>query len=163
MQRRHLLRIGLAAGASLALTGCGFHLRGLDQPLVDIDALSLEGPDTELARLVTRRLEGSGTRVQEEASRVLNLGVEAFRERRMGALDSGPRELELSLEVPFSVQRRADGAYLLDQQRLEVSESLTVNDDELLTQDDLLDAARERLRDEAVRRLMDRLRALEPS
>ncbi|APE31971.1 hypothetical protein BOX17_14020 [Halomonas aestuarii] len=163
MQRRHLLRIGLAAGASLALAGCGFRLRGYDQPLLAIDALTLEGPDTELARLVTRRLEGGGTRVQEGAAGVLNLGGENFRERRVGGLDSGPRELELSLEVPFSVQRRADGAYLLDQQRLEVSERLTVNDDELLAQDDLLEAARERLRDEAARQLLDRLQALEPS
>jgi LPS-assembly lipoprotein len=155
--------MGLAAGASLALAGCGFRLRGYDRPLMAIDALALEGPESELARLVTRRLEGASTRVQEEAARVLNLGGENFRERRLGGLDSGPRELELSLEVPFSVQRRADGAYLLDQQRLEVSERLTVNDDELLTQDALRETARERLRDEAARQLMYRLQALDPS
>ncbi len=66
----------------------------------------------------------------------------------------------MTLEVPFSVQRRADGAYLLDRQRLEVSERLTVNDDELLAQDDLRETTRDRLRSEAVRQLMDRLRAL---
>lgn len=160
MQRRTLLQLGLAAGASLALAGCGFRLRGLDQPVVAIDALALDGVDGELARRVARRLEGAGTRIDDQAERVLNLGGESFRERRLSVLDSGPRELEMTLAVPFSVQRRADGAYLLDQQRLEVSERLTVNDDELLAQDDLREATRERLRDEAVRQLMDRLRAL---
>ncbi|MCL7939420.1 LPS assembly lipoprotein LptE [Halomonas sp. ATCH28] len=160
MQRRTLLQLGLAAGASLALAGCGFRLRGLDQPLVAIDALALAGEESELARQVARRLERAGTRIDDQAAQVLNLGVESFRERRLSVLDSGPRELEMTLTVPFSVQRRADGAYLLDQQQLEVSERLTVNDDELLAQDELRDATRERLRDEAVRQLMDRLRAL---
>lgn len=162
MQRRILLQLGLAAGASLALAGCGFRLRGFDQPVVAIEALALEGEDSELARLVARRLEDAGTRMDGQAERVLNLGAERFSERRLSVLDSGPRELEMTLEVPFSVQRRADGAYLLDQQRLEVSERLTVNDDELLAQDDLREATRERLRDQAARQLMDRLRALDP-
>ncbi|MDI5892658.1 LPS assembly lipoprotein LptE [Halomonas rhizosphaerae] len=161
MQRRTLLQLGLAAGASLALAACGFRLRGLDQPLVTIESLALEGTDSELARLVTRRLERAGTRIDDQADRVLNLGAERFRERRLSVLESGPRELEMSLEVPFSVQRRDDGAYLLDQQRLEVSERLTVNDDELLAQDDLREATRDRLREAAVRQLMDRLRALD--
>ncbi|WFM69960.1 LPS assembly lipoprotein LptE [Halomonas sp. CKK8] len=162
MQRRTLLQLGLAAGAALALAGCGFRLRGLDQPVVAIDALALEGADSDLARQVARRLESAGTRIDEQADLMLNLGQESFRERRLSVLDSGPRDLEMTLEVPFSVQRRADGAYLLDQQRLEVSERLTVNDDELLAQDDLREATRERLRDQAVRQLMDRLRALNP-
>ncbi|CAM3305825.1 LPS assembly lipoprotein LptE [Halomonas lysinitropha] len=161
MQRRTLLQLGFAAGASLALAGCGFRLRGLDQPVVARDALALAGTDSELARQAARRLERAGTRVHDRAALVLNLGAERFRERRLSVLDSGPRELEISLEVPFSVQRRADGAYLIDQQRLEVSERITVNDDQLLAQDDLREATHDRLRDDAVRQLMDRLRALD--
>ncbi|MGM0985721.1 MAG: LPS assembly lipoprotein LptE [Pseudomonadota bacterium] len=160
MQRRTLLQLGLATGASLALAGCGFRLRGLDQPVVAIDALALEGPESELTRQVARHLERAGTRVDGQADQVLNLGPERFRERSLSVLDSGPRELEMSLEVPFSVQRRGDGAYLLDQQRLEVSERLTVNDDELLAQDDLRETTRARLRSDAVRQMMGRLRAL---
>ncbi|SEK48298.1 LPS assembly lipoprotein LptE [Halomonas daqiaonensis] len=161
MQRRSLLQFGLTAGASLALAGCGFRLRGFDQPVVAIDALAVEGADSELARRVTRRLESAGTRVHDQAALVLNLGTENFRERRLSVLDSGHRDLEMTLAVPFSVQRRADGAYLLDQQRLEVSEHLTVNDDQLLAQDDLREETRDRLRDDAVSQLMNRLRALD--
>ncbi|TDO16666.1 LPS assembly lipoprotein LptE [Halomonas ventosae] len=160
MYRRHFLRIGLVAGASLALAGCGFRLRGFDEPLEAIDALALEGAESELAQQVARRLKSSGTRVDEQAALVLNLGPEDFRERRLSVLDSGPRELEMSLEVPFSVQRRSDGAYLLDQQRLAVREQIMVNDDELLAQEELRQAARDRLRNAAVSQLMDRLRAL---
>ncbi|MBB3182938.1 LPS-assembly lipoprotein [Halomonas fontilapidosi] len=163
MQRRTLLQFGLATGASLALAGCGFRLRGLDQPVVAIDVLALEGMDSELSRKVVRRLTEAGTRIDGQAEYVLNLGPERFRERSLSVLESGPRELEISLEVPFSVQRRADSAYLLDQQRLEVSERLTVNSDELLAQDDLREEARERLRDAAVSQLMNRLRALDIS
>ncbi|MDR9440928.1 MAG: LPS assembly lipoprotein LptE [Halomonas sp.] len=160
MQRRTLLHLGLAVGASLALAGCGFRLSGLDHPVVTLDALALAGADSELARQVVPRLERAGTRIDDQAEHVLNLGPERFRERRLSVLDSGPREVEMTLTVPYSVQRRADGAYLLDQQRLEVSERLTVNNDELLAQDDLRDATRERLRNQAIRQLMDRLRAL---
>lgn len=160
MQRRTLLQLGLAAGASLALAGCGFRLRGLDQTVMPIEALALEGPDSELARHVARRLEQAGTQIDDQAAQVLNLGAETVRERRLSVLDSGHQEREMTLTVPFSVQRRADSAYLLDQQQLNVSERLTVNDDQLLTQDDLREDARDRLREAAARQLMDRLHAL---
>ncbi|MBB3188817.1 LPS assembly lipoprotein LptE [Halomonas cerina] len=161
MQRRTLLRLGLAAGATLALTGCGFRLRGLDGAEIALEEMALAGPDSELARLVAEHLERSGTRVHADAPRVLNLGPPRLYERNLGVMDAGNQELELTLDAPFSVQRREDGAYLLDQQRLEVSERISVSDDDLLAQDDLREAVTERLRREAVRQLMDRLRALD--
>lgn len=160
MQRRTLLHLGLAVGASLALAGCGFRLRGLDTPEAVLPELALAGSESDLSRLTAERLESAGTRIHPGAPLVLNLGNEAFRERRLSVLESGPREVELELSVPFSVQRRSDGAYLLDQQRLEVSTRFTVNDDDLLSQDDIREEAREQLRREAVNRLLDRLRAV---
>lgn len=160
MQRRTFLHLGLAAGASMALAGCGFRLRGLDTPEVVLPELTLAGTDSDLARLAVERLESAGTRVHDGAPLALNLGDEAFRERRLSVLESGPREVEMELRVPFSVQRRSDGAYLLDQQRIEVSTRFTVNDDNLLAQDDIRTEARDQLRREAVNRLLDRLRAM---
>jgi LPS-assembly lipoprotein len=57
------------------------------------------------------------------------------------------------------VQRR-DGAYLLDQQRLEASTRFMVNDDNPLSNEDLRDEAMQQLRQQAVQQLMDRLRSL---
>ncbi|MDI5934193.1 LPS assembly lipoprotein LptE [Halomonas kalidii] len=160
MQRRTLLHLGLAVGASLALAGCGFRLRGLGTPEAVLPELALAGPESDFSRLTAERLESAGTRIHAGAPLVLNLGDEAIRERRLSVLESGPREVELELSVPFSVQRRSDGVYLLDQQRLEVSTRVTVSDDDLLSQDDILEETREQLRREAVNRLLDRLRAV---
>lgn len=160
MQRRTFLTHALAGTAGLALSGCGFRLRGLDTPSAVIDELAISGPDSDLARLTRERLETAGTRVHGDADRVLNLGEPEIRRRNLSVLDSGPRDEELVLRAPFSVQRRSDGAYLLDQQRLEVSTRYTVSDSNLLIQEDLRDEASRELLEAAVRQLLDRLRAL---
>jgi LPS-assembly lipoprotein len=160
MHRRDFLHLTLISSATLALAGCGFRLRGLDGPGKVIDELDLAGPDSDVLRLTEERLEAAGTRVHDGAPRVLNLGKEDFRERRLSILATGPREIEASLTLPFSLQRRRDGAYLLDQQRIEVSTRFTLSDDNLLSQDDLRQEARTQLQEEAVRRLLDRLGAL---
>lgn len=161
MQRRGFINLALAAGASLILAGCGFRLRGFDTPGLAIDELALAGNDSELARLVAERLASLGTRVHDDAALVLNLGPETFRERQLSVLDTGPQEQEVSLSVPFSVQRRSDGAYQLSQQDLEVTTRFVVSDDDLLAQDDLREEARQELRREALRHLFDRLRSLD--
>lgn len=161
MQRRGFLELVLLGGASLALAGCGFRLRGLDDTGPVIDEVALAGPQSELAERLAERLRASGTRVHAQAPQVLNLGDEAFRERPLSTLDAGTRELELQLSVPFSVQRRSEGAYVLAQQTLEVSRRFSVNDDNLLAQEQLRDETREELRDEGVRQLLGRLRHLD--
>ncbi|NIC38047.1 hypothetical protein HBJ58_15325 [Halomonas desiderata] len=161
MQRRGFLNLVMAAGAAMTLTGCGFRLRGFDTPELAVDELAIAGNDSELARLTAERLSSLGTRVHANAPLVLNLGPENFGERQLSVLDSGPQEREMTLSVPFSVQRRSDGAYRLPQQRLEVATRFTVSDDNLLAQDDIREEARQELRHEALRRLFDRLRALE--
>ncbi|WP_253451227.1 LPS assembly lipoprotein LptE [Halomonas sp. Y3] len=160
MQRRTFLTLGLAGTAGLALAGCGFRLRGFDDPSPVLDELALAGPDGELSRLARERLEAAGTRVQEGAALRLNLGETEIRRRGLSVLDSGPRDEEMTLVAPFSVQRARDGAYLLDQQRLEVSTRYTVSDADLLNQEELREEARRELLDAAVRQLLDRLRAL---
>lgn len=160
MQRRTLLRLSLAAGASLALAGCGFHLRGYGRSTLRLEALAIAGSQSEFRQVAMERLEAAGTRVRDDAPLVLNLGAEAIEERSLSVLDSGSQEHEMTLRVPFSVQRRADGAYRLDQQALEVSERFDVSEDNLLAGDEQREAVKERLRREAARQLLDRLRPL---
>lgn len=160
MQRRRFLTLGLAGTAGLLLAGCGFRLRGLDDPTPALQELALAGPDGDLSRLARNRLESAGTRVQEGAALRLNLGEAEVRRRALSVLDSGPRDEEMTLTAPFSVQRSGDGAYLLDQQRLEVAIRYTVSDADLLNQEALREEARQELLDAAVRQLLDRLRTL---
>lgn len=160
MQRRTFLNLAVAGSASLVLAGCGFRLRGLDTPLLAMDTIALVASDSDLTPVVRETLENAGTRVRQDAPLRLNLGSESFRESQRTFGTTGSREIEISLTAPFSVQRTSDNAYLLDQQRIEVSTNIQVSSDNLLAQDDMLAEARQRLRQEAADQLLDRLRPL---
>ncbi|MBF7053172.1 twin-arginine translocation signal domain-containing protein [Halomonas sp. KAO] len=159
MQRRTFLTLGLVGGAGLALAGCGFQLRGLNSPSAPMSELALAGSDSDLARRVEQRLVAAGTLVHDGADRILNLGRPDIRQRRVSVLESGPRDEEMRLVAPFSVQR-ADGAYLLDQQRLEISRRYSVDDGDLLGREERRDTVREELLEEAALQLIERLRGL---
>ncbi|MBD3896252.1 hypothetical protein IEI94_10360 [Halomonas sp. ML-15] len=161
MQRRRFLHLTLAAGAGLALSGCGFRLRGLDASTVSLDSIALVAADTDLTPAVQAALESADTAIRDDAPLRLNLGGESFRESRRTFGSAASREIEMTLTAPFSVQRQRDNAYLLDQQQLEVSTNFSISDDNLLAQDDIREEARQELRQEAARRLLDRLRALD--
>lgn len=161
MQRRHFLGLTLASGAALLLAGCGFHLRGVGGEVLSLDSLALDGADTPFAEQLTKRLESLGTRVDETASLRLNLGGEDVNIRQVGVLDTGSQDQQLVLRIPYSIQRASDGAYLADRQAVEVLEEFSITDDNLLSQDELRTNALENARREAVRQMIDRLRAIE--
>ncbi|MCJ8287437.1 MULTISPECIES: LPS assembly lipoprotein LptE [unclassified Halomonas] len=161
MQRRHFLGLTLASGAALLLAGCGFHLRGVGGEVLSLDSLALDGADTPFAEQLTKRLESLGTRVDETASLRLNLGGEDVSIRQVGVLDTGSQDQQLVLRIPYSIQRASDGAYLADRQAVEVLEEFSITDDNLLSQDELRADALENARREAVRQMIDRLRAIE--
>ncbi|WP_458526312.1 LPS-assembly lipoprotein LptE [Onishia taeanensis] len=168
MQRRRFLKQGLrvAAGAAaistlgLGLVGCGFHLRGYGDTVPALEALAVSGPNDDFTPVVRETLARSGTRIDDQAALRLNLSRATISETQQGLAGAGSRDIVLTLKAPFSVQRQANDAFLLDQQTLEVRERISVNDDELLAQDDTRRAARERLRDAAARQLLERLRPL---
>lgn len=161
MQRRHFLGLTLASGAALLLAGCGFHLRGVGGEVLSLDSLALDGADTPFAEQLTKRLESLGTRVDDTASLRLNLGGEDVSIRQVGVLDTGSQDQQLVLRIPYSIQRASDGAYLADRQAVEVLEEFSITDDNLLSQDELRTDALENARREAVRQMIDRLRAIE--
>lgn len=160
MKRRLFLTMLAVGSASLGLAGCGFRLRGLNESLAIPEGLAFEGTDDALSPVVRETLEQAGTRLDGQAPLRLNLGRERIEEYSLSFGGAGSKELELRLTAPFSVQRREDDAYLLDQQQLDVTTTVIVNDDNLLAQDDLRDEARQRLRRDAANQLLDRLRPL---
>ncbi|MGB8711763.1 MAG: LPS assembly lipoprotein LptE [Onishia taeanensis] len=168
MQRRRFLKQGLrvAMGTAafstlgLGLGGCGFQLRGYGEPLPVLPALALSGADGEFMSAVRKALTRAGTRIDDQAALRLNLGRASISETDPGLPGAGSRDIDLTLTAPFSVQRQATDAYLLDQQTLDVSERISVNDNELLAQDDARRAARKSLHEAAARQLLERLRPL---
>ncbi len=166
MKRRTFLARSLSAalvGASIvALPGCGFHLRGTRQTQgVGIDRLALAATPSALSDSVSRALRGAGITLNDAAPLRLNLGEERLQEIGLSGSDSGTHEIELQLEVPFSVQRTDDDAYLLDQQQVQVVTTFRANNDELLTRDENRERALETLYRDAAQRLLDRLRNLD--
>lgn len=165
LQRRQFLGFTLSAGLALTLVGCGFHLRGLDGDVLSLDQLAIAGPGAEspFAEQLIERLEANGTQVTDSAPLRLNLNPENSFIRAGGILNSGSQDETLVLNVPYSIQRTADSAYLVSRETLETTDTYTIPDGNLLSRDDLREDARGRARSEAVRQMIDRLRALSPS
>lgn len=165
LQRRQLLGFSLTAAIALTLVGCGFQLRGLGDDALNLESLAIVGPgaDSLFAEQLTKRLETQGTRVDPNAPLRLNLGAEDSFVRRDGVLDSGSRDETLVLTIPYSIQRSADSAYLVSRENLEATDYYTIEDDNLLSRDDLREDAVDRARSSAVRQMFERLRALSAS
>ena len=164
MQRRtSLTRMALYSilgVATLNLSGCGFHLRGLGDTSLGVERLTLEAPNAPLTEEVQNALEQVGTKLDKNAPLRLTLGREETQERELGIRDAGNQDIELTLRAPFSVQRKKDGAYLIHPQQIEVFNVVDTQDSNLLARDDRLTEARQELRQRAAEQLLDRLRPL---
>lgn len=166
MKRRSFMA-GLAGiGLVLVLAGCGFQLRGTGPgSTLTLGELALEsagGPTSALTREVTQELNSAGVTLNDQAPLRLNLSDEAFQERELTYGDAGTQERQLTLTVPWSLQRVADGAYLTSQEEVVVSGTFYTSSDQLLTRDDARNALKEELHREAARRLIDRLQVYQP-
>lgn len=156
----------IGTGCVLALAGCGFHLRGMgpgDSLSIDRIALaSAGGPTDPLLRQVEQELKSAGVVISEGAPWRLNLGESAFQERQLTYGDAGVQEREVTLSVPWSLQRVMDGAYLTSQETLTLDGTYYTSSDQLLTRDDARQQLYVELRRQAARRLIDRLQAIVP-
>lgn len=160
MTRRPLL-LCLMALALTTLAGCGFQLRGTNQPLLSMSQIGLSANISPFSETVRRTLEQAGARVTDDADLRINLGDEKIAENRLTRADSGSRETEITLTAPFSVQRVSDDAYLLNQQQLETSTSVLLSTDDIYSGNQVRDEAVKQLRQQAADQLIDRLSALE--
>lgn len=158
--RRPLL-IGLMAVTLTAIAGCGFQLRGLNQPVLELSEVALSANVSPFSETVRSALERSDTRVVDEADLRINLGDERISDNRLTRADSGSREIELVLTAPFSVQRTSDSAYLLNQQMLQVSSTVLISTDDIYSRGELRDETVARLRREAADQLIAKLAAIE--
>lgn len=165
--KRRSFIAGLAgAGLVLALAGCGFQLRGTGPgSTLTLGELALEsagGPTSALTRQVTQELNSAGVTLNDQAPLRLNLSSEEFQERELTFGEAGTQERQLTLTVPWSLQRVADGAYLASQESVVVSGTFYTSSDQLLTRDDARQSLKDELHQEAARRLIDRLQTFQP-
>lgn len=166
MNRRSFL-VGLT-GMSLALilAGCGFQLRGTGPgsslSMSELTLDTADGPTSELTREISQELNSAGVTLTEQAPWRLNLGSESIQERELTFGEAGTQERQLTLTVPWSLQRVSDGAYLASQEDLTVQGTFYTSSDQLLTRDDARNTLRTQLRQDAARRLIDRLQAFQP-
>lgn len=160
MQRRILCKYALTLGGALLLTGCGFRLRGFDNPLPELAEIAVEGPGSQLRTQLTDRLESAGTTLSDAAPWILTLGQEMFEERNLGLLQAGNQQHVMVLNISIAVQRREDGAYLLSHEVLTIKERFMASDDNLLAADEYRHDVRNQLRREASRQIIQRLRTL---
>ncbi|WP_110687595.1 LPS assembly lipoprotein LptE [Salinicola aestuarinus] len=160
MTRRPVL-IGLMAIALTTLAGCGFQLRGLNQPVLGLSEVALSTNVSPFSETVRRAIERTDTEIVDSADLRINLGDERISETRLTLADSGSRETRLVLTAPYSVQRTSDGAYLLNQEQLDVSTNTLISTDDIYSRDELRDEAIQRLRRDAAEQLITRLATLE--
>ena len=166
VKRRSFLSGLAGAGLVLALAGCGFQLRGTGPgSTLNLGELALEsagGPTSALTRQVTQELNSAGVTLNDQAPLRLHLSSEEFPERELTFGEAGTQERQLTLTVPWSLQRVADGAYLASQESVVVSGTFYTSSDQLLTRDDARQSLKDELHQEAARRLIDRLQTFQP-
>ena len=137
LARRSFLFSGLAL-TGLAVTGCGFRLRGhVNLPFSSL-YLSINHNTRMGAQIIRTIRSGSSTQIVQDpkkAEAILDL-VSSQRNREVLSLNAKgeAREYELSLALTFRVSDR-DGAEILPATQFVASREITYNEDEYLSRD----------------------------
>ena len=137
MQKSSVTRRILAASLLLALTACGFHLRGTGSlPFESLFVQDSGAPG--IARDLKRSLSSSGVKLTaspEEAQASLELMSEGSEKRILSLSGKGKvREYELVYRVAFRV-RDADSELWGESQTVEMRRDFSYSDSALLAKD----------------------------
>ena len=163
---RAALGLGITAFSSaLVLSGCGFQLRGLSQEtrlrIQHIDlAIADDTPQNALARDLRQRLISAGVQENSHAHYRLNVAAVSIAETNVGYSGSSDQERQVTLSVPYTLQRVNDGAYLTGQERIVTYGTYQTSDHQLLQRDDQRARVEGVITDEAASQLVERLRTL---
>ncbi len=154
----------LSAVCLLAISACGFHMRGATRLPAVVSAIYISGLDTNGAFAVDlkRQLKVNGVKAVEQAKATSVLKI-TRREQGRRVLTVGQdgkvREYELYLLISFEVNSR-EGSSLLENQTINLSR------DFIFDQDDVLGKAAEQeliyddMNSDAVRLIIYRLQAI---
>ncbi len=165
---KQLMLTGLITILMLALTGCGFHLRGttvLSKLPDSLGTIYIQGVNTNqgLGRELKRNLINSGASIVDsyaEGSAILTI-VESSIERRMLTVDTDAKvsEYELRGIVRFSVSD-ISGELLVEDQQVERQRDYQFDKNQVLSSEEEERLLREQLNQQLVQAVLRRLFAL---
>lgn len=159
----NLLRL-LVVFALLALTACGFQLRGIAN--LSFKTLYIEGPKLTITRELQQSIKNNSIVIVDdinEAEVVLNLMGESNQKRILSLGGTGTvREYELNYEVNFRV-REASNPIWNKLQSIKIRRDYSYNDKLLLGKSDEETRINNDMRSDAVREIVRRLSAFKPS
>ena len=146
----------------LILTSCGFHMRGNVMDRVQLPPTYLAGRAGALKQEAIHYLTVSEVPVaqsEKDAQLVIELINEGVRRRVLSVgADGKVQEYEVLYAATYEV-RRAGGKILIPRETLYAQRDYTYNETEVLAKDVEQDRLVQDMRSDAVRRMMQRLRA----
>ena len=159
------LTAGFTVAMLLALSGCGFHLRGEADLAPELAKVYFEGGDPydPLVRDWTRALTTAGSQVVEEpkdATAIVQILANSGNRRVLSVRATGKvQEYELYQTLQFRV-RDAAGLELLEPQQLQVTRDYLFDSTDVLGKTGEEESLRRDMRRDLVRLAMLRLEAL---
>ncbi len=159
MIKRNLLVIGLA----VALSACGFQLRGTGSTKIALTDLSVTARDAygQTVKELSRSLEQSGVKVHQGAAYGLYLANEEESQRTTSYTSSArSAEYELTTKVDFQITGHEKRVLLDDS--VEVNSSITHDGSNLAGSQSASDQVRGEMRRQLVQSLLLRLQQMTP-
>lgn len=160
MRKAHLFTLFFA----LALSACGFQLRGLGSFDFALKELRFSADDrlAPLAKNLRERLEKQDVSLTNSAEYSLHLGREEH-SRRTVSFTAGTRNAEHLLTSSVRYEIRHGNLPALISEQAEVQRSLSYNENHVSASSEEAALLREEMRQELVMQLMLRLQALQPA
>lgn len=164
-----LFRAIVIALPVLAVTACGFHLRGSDAAPgghalpaeMAVTSIRAASQTSELVRQLKRGLNGAGVQlVNHSSASVAVLSLDETRNKRALSFDAGGRalEYEISYTAGFSVER-ADSAWRIPRQTITLSREYYFDSLDALAADRQETLLIRDMQNELARLILDRIRA----
>jgi LPS-assembly lipoprotein len=156
--------VALAAGAALALAGCGFRLAGSEHlpPVLAKPYLSVKDPYTDFARELEQQLKSSGAQLQngrQDATATIEVTKDLVEQRTLSVSARNiPTDYELRYTVAFEV-KGAD-TQLLAPQTITLSRDYSFEENVLLAKEHEADILRAQMARDLVSMVMRRLARL---
>ena len=162
-QKRSVARVVIVAVIALAISGCGFQLRGTGQTTILLESVYLNAIDNSgaLARELIDSLEQSGVEFTSNGNAQVSIRLDRERFSRRPVSTTGQinvAEYELTLEVGFEVLTRG-GDVLIPPTRIRTERIYTFDSSSLVGSNEEESLLNEEMRRDVIGQLLQRINA----